>query len=210
MCRQVIKATSGNELSSSSACADDRHDTIVQNGNEINPRIPLDDSYDELPCYDTKAKTSWNKYDEKSKKVSFGYVAIRLYPVMMGDNPACERGVPITIGGMYIREVVYRNVDCHHYHRGEHGIGTQLRLSSSRRRNILMREANYSKEDIAKRIIEVRTIQDERDESIRLYRWNGLKFILESSIQKLKDMSNSSTKKIANCRSSPLVSNVSF
>jgi len=200
MCRQVMKATSDDALSSSYACTDDRHDTIVQNDNEICIRIPLDNSCDDPPCYDAKAKISCSKYDQKSKKkVSFGYVAIRFYPVMLGDNPACERGVPITIGGMYIREMVYRNVDCHHYHRGEHGIGTQLRLSSSRRRNILMREAKCSKQDIAKRIIEVRTIQDEREESIRLYRWNGLKFILESSIQKLKVMSNSSTKKITNC-----------
>mmetsp|Transcript_4432 Transcript_4432/g.4893 ORF Transcript_4432/g.4893 Transcript_4432/m.4893 type:complete len:201 (+) Transcript_4432:77-679(+) len=200
MCYQVIKATSDDELSSSSACADDRHDTIVQNDNEICIRIPLDNSCDDPPCYDAKAKISCSKYDQKSKKkVSFGYVAIRLYPVMMGDNPACERGVPITIGETCIQEVVYRHVDCHHYHRGERRIGTQLRLSSSRRRNILMREAKCSKQDIAKRIIEVRTIQDEREESIRLYRWNGLKFILESSIQKLKVMSNSSTKKITNC-----------
>lgn len=208
MCRQVIKATSDDELSSSSACADDRHDTIVQNGNEINPRIPLDDSYDELPCYDTKAKTSWNKYDEKSKKVSFGYVAIRFYPVMLGDNPACERGVPITIGETCIQEVVYRHVDCHHYYCGERRIGTQLRLSSSKRRKILMREAKCSKEDIAKRIKEVKIIQDEREESIRLYRWNGLKFILESPMRKFKELSNSSIKKNVKCYLTPTVNNI--
>jgi len=205
-----MKATSDDALSSSYACTDDRHDTIVQNDNEICIRIPLDNSCDDPPCYDAKAKISCSKYDQKSKKkVSFGYVAIRFYPVMLGDNPACERGVPITIGETCIQEVVYRHVDCHHYHRGERRIGTQLRLSSSKRRKILMREAKYSKEDIAKRIKEVKTIQDEREESIRLYRWNGLKFILESPIRKFKELSNSSIKKNVKCYLTPTINNIS-
>lgn len=200
MCRPAMKIMSDDEIRPFFAHIDDNdsHDSVIQNDEKCMRSSPCDDSDDYIECYDTEQTPQWNLHDDKrKKKVSFGYVAIRYYPITLGNNPACEKGAPITIGETYIQEVLYRHVDCHHNYYSERRVGNQLRLKPSIRRKLLKSGANFTEEDIAKSIMEIRTIQAEREESIKLYRRNEVKFFLESPIRKLRDISNFSFKNIS-------------
>ncbi|KAL3805794.1 hypothetical protein HJC23_007755 [Cyclotella cryptica] len=95
--------------------------------------------------------------------VTFSFIKIRTYPIILGDHPSCKFGAPISIGWDY-HECQSIPVDIYESNRTERRRMKQLYLNSGCRRMIL-KGAGFSLEQISKAINDVQLIQMQRKES---------------------------------------------
>mmetsp|Transcript_4060 Transcript_4060/g.7535 ORF Transcript_4060/g.7535 Transcript_4060/m.7535 type:complete len:145 (+) Transcript_4060:185-619(+) len=99
-----------------------------------------------------------------TKKVCFDELSIREYPFILGDNPACSCGAPVSIGWKY-QESYSRNLDLYEYTRAERKEKVQ-RLPVQRRAQILL-NAGYSLDQIASATMKVDEVKKMRADSLK-------------------------------------------
>ena len=113
--------------------------------------------------------------------VAFGDVTILEFPIILGDNPGCSGGAPITIGWKPCGMPETHDVDMYEYMvKKEKSDGsaskkksdstTVKKISVQRRAQILMAQG-YTLSQIANAVMKVNEIQKQRAESIQA---NGL------------------------------------
>jgi hypothetical protein len=81
----------------------------------------------------------------KGKKVGFSVLQMREYPILIGDNPAVSRGVPLTIDWAHDGEVT-ASIDEYEYSRGTPRSMLELRLPPSMRTEMMKRLGFSAKE----------------------------------------------------------------
>lgn len=52
-----------------------------------------------------------SNYSRESTRLSFSSISVRVYPVLIGDNPSVTQGVPLTIGWEHKEEEFFDNVE---------------------------------------------------------------------------------------------------
>jgi len=78
--------------------------------------------------------------DERATKgISFGKVSIQEYPIIVGDNPACLKGVPLTIHWESIHSMEFDLGDFEQLRVEHRRTSKQLQLPASHREAILRR-----------------------------------------------------------------------
>jgi hypothetical protein len=95
-----------------------------------------------------------------SKSVSFGDVQVREFPMILGDNPACSSGAPVTIDWDHVDEFTLTVNDATSA-RGGRSIKT---ISVTKRATMLM-GSGYSIGDIATAVVLIEKIKRNRFES---------------------------------------------
>ena len=107
------------------------------------------------------------------KHVSFGDLTIADYPIIIGDNPACTAGCPITIGWEPI-ESYTRNIDVYEFARtGSRLKGRKLILPVKKRSEMLL-YAGYTSKEIIDRVLEIDEYKDQRAKTVKSLNVNGL------------------------------------
>lgn len=82
--------------------------------------------------------------------VKFTSVEIREFEIIIGDNPACRAGAPLSIGWSYYPEHFSASLTDFEKSRGPRRQGTQMVVPKSVRHQILQNEWNFSSDSIIK------------------------------------------------------------
>ena len=120
----------------------------------------------------TSARSSVSSSSRRSnRKVDFSSVTIREYPRILGDNPSCSCGAPVTFDWHYYPQQEYRTLDEYErdfpHRRHRH----QMKLPSCLRHQILLHECGYTLRALAKVVKETQTVRDQRSATARKKRW---------------------------------------
>ena len=91
--------------------------------------------------------------------VRFNAIEVREYERIVGDNPSCSKGPPISIGWGYIVHRHYPINDYEHLVRGPRRTKKEFHLAADHRTNLLINEWKCSEEDIRKARREATYIQ---------------------------------------------------
>lgn len=91
--------------------------------------------------------------------VRFKAIEVREYERIVGDNPSCSKGPPISIGWGYIVHRHYSINDYEHLVRGPRRTKKEFHLAADRRTQLLINEWKCSEEDIRKARREATYIQ---------------------------------------------------
>lgn len=130
----------------------------------------------------TTAPTTTSSFARRAKKrVSFSDLTVTEYPIILGENPACQ-GCPITIDwkpmGRYTCDLEmyeqFRQMG-RSQQRSDNALLNPQSAKASRRKMVLsvrtrtqmLLDAGYTPEQIIKRTLEVAEVRDQREESIR-------------------------------------------
>lgn len=116
--------------------------------NEMHSSIATSRSHEPIPNNSTHAE------HEARKSVTFGSIEIREYELALGDNLACLKGPPLTIGENYIKQERI-NLDTYEDKRGARRSRIQLKVEPSHRRELLIFVYGYSERTIFEREIEL-------------------------------------------------------
>eukprot|EP00977_Amphora_coffeiformis_P006397 scaffold1361_cov165-Amphora_coffeaeformis.AAC.19 len=100
-----------------------------------------------------------------SRSVSFDSIFVREYERVLGDNPACGNGPPISIGWQY-ESKVSMPVDEYEYRKPAGRTKRQLQLSAYRRRDLLLHEWGYGEAELRQARKVTRHIQNLRAQSV--------------------------------------------
>jgi hypothetical protein len=114
-----------------------------------------------------------------NKKVRFGILTIREYPIELGEHPSCSAGAPVQIG-WEPQSIAHRNLDLYEYVRGERRQGKELAMPVKRRARLLSR-AGYSLEEIGNASMEVQMVKKLRAETLKKKGWDRANIILETT-----------------------------
>lgn len=114
-----------------------------------------------------------------SSSVTFSTIEIRSFPMILGDNPACDpNGPPLTIDWDPINS---RTLSVDRYEKWKVGLGRQhrrpdeLKIGGFFRLKILRTTGDYNNGEIVIRMNEMDKIRNERKRSIQRFAW-GLRF----------------------------------
>lgn len=119
-----------------------------------------------------------------AKKVAFSTCTIQEYPIILGDNPACASGVPITIGWKPVQTST-TEVELHDYIRAnQRRHGKALILSVPDRTQMVM-EAGASMEEVADIVLQVDQIRKERAETFHTSEFGEKMQIFQEKLESL-------------------------
>jgi hypothetical protein len=100
-----------------------------------------------------------------SNQVSFGDIEIREYPYVLGDNPACSSGAPLTIGWK-AQQAYTLDVDVYEFSRKGERKRKTPKVSVQKRAQILL-SSGYSLEQIGASVMLVDEIKKMRADSLK-------------------------------------------
>lgn len=120
--------------------------------------------------------------DATKRSVHFGSVQIRQYGCILGDNPGCAIGCPISLGWDYTA-LDALSLDQFEENRNNRP-RRQLKMTSNMRRNILHHQLGYTHQEIDAVEEEMKTIRLQREKSKR--KTNSGKDVVRAIGQKLK------------------------
>ena len=137
----------GGKQGSPSNASDDGRTHAATNG----PTHPRDDGISDAPAVEPTssgegASTSVPNAEVQGRTVSFSTLAMREYPIIVGQNPAVMLGAPLTIDWTYGGEVTC-SVDDYEKTRPKPRSMIELRIPASMRNDILKR-SGYSRNEI--------------------------------------------------------------
>jgi len=121
--------------------------------------------------------------------VKFGQIHFRDFPMIMGDNPSCLAGVPITLGWKHTHEYDYDLDEYEQAYTFRRSKNFCPKLDVQRRAQILL-GSGYSMVEIVERTMEVLEAQRNRSDSIKNRKWDGFSHFLEITRRKFKKSSS--------------------
>ncbi len=111
-----------------------------------------------------------NRKPSRSSLVTFSHVEVRSFPIILGDNPACCDGPPLTIDWdpMSCHKI---QLDKYENIREERGIKSteELRISGFFRQILLRRSGVCTKEEILSRMEEMEKVRKQRNKTKLIY-----------------------------------------
>jgi hypothetical protein len=119
----------------------------------------------------------------KTKSVSFGNIEVREYPMVLGDNPSCRDGLPVSLGWEYA-QLFLMDVDDYEDDRPRRRCLGDLVLSWMDRRQILKQVASI--QDLSAAITKVQKTQLQRERSIRRLKYQHAEEFAESLSRKCR------------------------
>ena len=118
------------------------------------------------------------------KKVAFSTCTIQEYPVILGDNPACANGVPVTIDWKPVQSST-TEVELHDYIRAtQRRHGKELVLPVQDRTQMVL-DAGSSMEDVANTVLEVDQIRKDRAETFNTSEFGEKMQIFQERLERL-------------------------
>jgi hypothetical protein len=128
-----------------------------------------------------KPKSSNKKKNSPPKKVSFtGDVTILEFPFILGDNPSCSKGAPLTIGWRPIKKTT-RSLDMLEMSRAHTRRPRKALAMSEDRRETILKNAGYEKSEIRRAVDDAQTTRRQRRETIEELGVDKLADALESN-----------------------------
>ena len=130
------------------------------------------------------------KSTDMKPSVSFSNLQIREYDVMLGDNPSCSYGPPVSLGWDYHDAAVvplekYERARSNKFPRRKSG---QLVLSYNVRKYLLLKTAGYTKAELREAMKEVERIKHERKMTDIMAPLEPLDEVMEGVINHVKGM----------------------
>jgi len=121
------------------------------------------------------------------RSVSFSCVEIRKYPIILGDNPSCKKGAPISIDWNYFEKNDHLIDDYELERNGNRRSKCEFKVGPVARKRILKEESGVSEERIRYAIMAVNQTQKRRIESrnCKQLKWEDKK---DKMIKKLKSI----------------------
>jgi hypothetical protein len=108
-----------------------------------------------------------------SGSVRFERVEIREYNIVVGDNPSCSSGPPISLGWQYDQKQQDLPLDIYEEHRdGNRRISNQMKIPASLRHETL-REWNISTKEIIKAQTECDAVKKQRSRTMKKQQRNA-------------------------------------
>ena len=98
-----------------------------------NLELSYDRSFDDDATHETEIEND----SDNRQRVCFGDVQIREYPNVLGDNPSCSSGLPLTLDWKYAKFCTL-SLDDYECHRAPRRRTHQLKMTAEARKNILM------------------------------------------------------------------------
>ena len=93
-------------------------------------------------------------YHQPKKSVSFGFIEIREYELMLGHHISCMEGPPIALGKKCINQD-QMNIDEYEATRRRYRSTSAIRLGATHRRELLHNVYGYSEREILEKEIEI-------------------------------------------------------
>lgn len=175
-------------------CSDTASDTSTSessrkftNGTDSSSSVRTEEIVDMMQNLDLDSATNeqaevTRKHHRKtgsSSSVTFSTIEIRSFPMILGDNPACDpKGPPLSIDWDPINT---RTLSVDRYEKWKEGLGCQhrrpdeLKIGGFFRLRILRTTGDYNNGEIVIRMNEMDKIRNERKRSIQRLAW-GLRF----------------------------------
>jgi hypothetical protein len=127
------------------------------------------------------------KQTRRTSVVSFSSVEVRQYERILGDNPACSTGPPLTIGWKFDEtKTINMSVDDYEYDHGLNRDETAMVLSRQEREEMLL-ELGYSLKEMAMSVRKNIRLKNRRRQTV-----NNL------GVMKVEEMVETTMKKISN------------
>lgn len=150
---------------------------IIQNSCQQQPR----------PALHPAAKSILIKQTRRTSVVSFSSVEVRQYERILGDNPACSTGPPLTIGWKFDEaKTINMSVDDYEYDHGLNRDETAMVLSRQEREEMLL-ELGYSLKEMAVSVRKNIRLKNRRRQTV-----NNL------GVMRVEEMVETTMKKISN------------
>ena len=119
-----------------------------------------------------------------TKQVSFSTCTIQEYPVILGDNPACAAGVPITLGWKPTQSST-TDMELHDFMRSkQRRHGKHLIIPVQERTQMVM-DAGSSMEEVADMVLQVDQIRKDRAETFNTSDFGEKMQIFQEKLERL-------------------------
>ena len=130
------------------------------------------------------------------RNVQFTNLEMRFYNRILGDNPACSDGVPISLDWTYNTNHIFNtSIDEYEIHRLPRRTRRHLKLSNVSRRNMMVYHFNYTHDDIDVATKKVQKFKKQREKTKAITK-NGEKRIeIVQGLMKKMNMSMSFHKR---------------
>lgn len=119
-----------------------------------------------------------------TKQVSFSTCTIQEYPVILGDNPACASGVPITLGWVPVQSST-TDIELHDFMRAkQRRHGKELIIPVHDRTQMVM-DAGSSMDEVADVVLQVDQIRKDRAETFNTSDFGEKMQIFQEKLERL-------------------------
>lgn len=161
-------STATNDDANHDANVDTNHDT----NDDVNDDANVDTDVDTNNAHRTKEDSNSKRTLGSSSSVAFSTVEIRSFPIILGDNPACDdNGPPLAIDWQHVSSQRVR-IDQYEEWRERQGGKKELRdlkIGGFFRQKLLRRSGTCTKEEIYSRMDEMERIRKTRMRSRSKY-----------------------------------------
>jgi len=123
------------------------------------------------------------------KRVSFGDVEIRKYPVILGDHPNCEVGPPVTIDWEPFKAKSFQ-VEYYESKRGRRRTKDELQMGWIERKQLLRKGDDATDEEMRQAACEAQRIRSQREKTKKMLAFEFVHVPMESLNRKLKRFVN--------------------
>lgn len=130
--------------------------------------------------------SSPNTRRRNKRCIAFGRLEIHEFPIILGDNPSCSDGAPLTVGWNCVHHMVFDIEYYETYNPSEcRRRKDKMKLSVAERSEILLNEG-YSMMDIVGRTLEVLKTKQNRADSYRSRKWEGIHQAIETTTKTIR------------------------
>lgn len=178
-------------------------DTITIRTESSSSLSSIESTTSSLNHHHEEQTTSTQQHQKQQKQqnkprrnVQFTNLEMRFYNRILGDNPACSDGVPISLDWTYNTNHIFNtSIDEYEIHRLPRRTRRHLKLSNVSRRNMMVYHFNYTHDDIDVATKKVQKFKKQREKTKAITK-NGEKRIeIVQGLMKKMNMSMSFHKR---------------
>jgi len=167
-------------VSDSSAYSSDDSDLFSRTHRRLDLPVPLKTVPSEVGGEEFREKCV-----DKKHRVTFGELEVRKYGIILGDNPCCEMGPPITIDWAPFKS---KSVPIEDYEstRGPRRTKDELQMGWIQRKQVLRKLDGATDEEMREAACQAQRIRDQRNRTLKLLPYEFLQLPVESIQRKLR------------------------
>uniref|UniRef100_A0A7S4ISU6 Uncharacterized protein n=1 Tax=Odontella aurita TaxID=265563 RepID=A0A7S4ISU6_9STRA len=124
-----------------------------------------------------------------AKRVSFGRLSVRKYPIVLGDHPECSCGPPVTLGWTY-RQFSPVGLDEYETRRAtvRRRNQNEMLLPYLKRREILTRRSGHTEAEMMEATREAERVRKQRRKTVRTLRFQRVEEVAEATARGLRKL----------------------